>query len=127
MSVGDNIRRIRKSKDMTLEEVGNKVGLPRQTIQRYESGAIRNIPYDKLIAIAKALGCSGADFFIDETTNYTPADFYTPNNAKEIVNLIHDNATIELIKKINQLSFSNKKIVESLVDGLLDNQKEQTP
>ncbi len=124
MSVGENIRKIRKSKGLTLEQVGNKVGLPKQTIQRYESGAIRNIPYDKLIAIAKALGCSGGDFFIDEVVNYTSEDFYTPGNAKEVVNLLHDKEAMNLVKKFNKLSSANKKIVMSLVDGLIDNQKE---
>jgi repressor LexA len=59
--IGDNIRRKRKEKGLTLDDLGKQVGVSRQTIQRYESGVISNIPSDKIVKMAGALGCSPSD------------------------------------------------------------------
>ena len=44
-----------KELDMTLEEVAALVGISRQTMSRYETGIIGNIPSDKIESLAKAL------------------------------------------------------------------------
>lgn len=54
----DNLKRARLLADMTLDDVAQKVGVSRQTIQRYESGVIQNIPSDNIEKIAKALSVS---------------------------------------------------------------------
>ena len=56
----ENIKSKRLELNMTLEELANKVGISRQTIQRYESGVISNIPSDKIEKLAEALECSPA-------------------------------------------------------------------
>ena len=56
MTINDNIKRIRTERKMTLEELGKAVGVSKQTIQRYETGQITTIPYDKIILLASALG-----------------------------------------------------------------------
>ena len=53
MKINEKIRSLRKQKDMTLEDVAKRVGVSRQTIQRYESGVISNIPYDNIMLLAK--------------------------------------------------------------------------
>lgn len=45
---------------MTLEELAEKVGTSKQTIQRYESGKISNIPSDKIELLAKYLDTTPA-------------------------------------------------------------------
>lgn len=45
---------------MTLEDVAKVVGVSRQTIQKYESGIVANIPSDKIELLAKALHTSPA-------------------------------------------------------------------
>ncbi len=56
MCLNEHIKEYRKRAGMTLEEVAKLVGVSRQTIQRYESGVISNIPSDKIEKIALALG-----------------------------------------------------------------------
>ena len=53
--IGDRIRAARIKKNMTLEDVARRAGVTRQTIQKYETGIITNIPSDKIEAIAAAL------------------------------------------------------------------------
>ena len=48
MALNDRLRAARTSKGLTLDEVASKVGVSRQTIQRYESGVISNIPSDNI-------------------------------------------------------------------------------
>ena len=54
--IHENIRRLREESNLTLEEVGKRIGTTKQTIKRYESGEISNIPYDKVVLLAKCLG-----------------------------------------------------------------------
>ena len=55
MDIGTRIRARRKRLNLTLEDVANRVGISRQTMSRYETGIIGNIPSDKIEIIASAL------------------------------------------------------------------------
>jgi DNA-binding transcriptional regulator YiaG len=51
--IGDELRRVRQSLDMTLEQFGDLVGIPWQTIHHYETG--RAVPAgDRLLIIMHA-------------------------------------------------------------------------
>ena len=60
MGIGENIRLRRHMLDMTLEEVAARGGISRQTLSRYETGVISNIPADNVEALAKALDTTPA-------------------------------------------------------------------
>ena len=60
MGIGENIRLRRRMLDMTLEEVAARVGISRQTLSRYETGVISNIPADNIEALARALDTTPA-------------------------------------------------------------------
>ena len=45
----------RKQLGLTLEDVGKAVGVGRSTVQRWESGLIRNMGRDKIAALARVL------------------------------------------------------------------------
>lgn len=55
MGIGDRIKACRKACDMTLEEVAAQVKLSRQTLSRYETGVIKNIPSDVIERLALVL------------------------------------------------------------------------
>ena len=61
MALNDRLRAARTSKGLTLDEVASKVGVSRQTIQRYESGVISNIPSDNIEKLAAALDTTPAE------------------------------------------------------------------
>ena len=60
MTVGEIIHKRRKECKMTLEELGEYIGVSKQTVQRYESGVISNIPGEKIEQMARALSTSPA-------------------------------------------------------------------
>lgn len=75
MMVKDNIKNKRLQCGITLEELAQKVGVSRQTIQRYESGVISNIPADNVEKIADALQTTPAALMgWEETSGNTLAD-----------------------------------------------------
>ncbi len=51
----DRIRTQRIYLGMSFQDVANITGMSKSTLQRYETGGIRNIPLDKLETLAKAL------------------------------------------------------------------------
>ena len=61
MALKDNLKSKRTEKGLTLDEVATKVGVSRQTIQRYESGVISNIPSDNIEKLASALDTTPAE------------------------------------------------------------------
>lgn len=53
--LGETLKKLRRERGMTLEEVALAVGTSKQTVSRYEKGVISNIPPEKVEALAKAL------------------------------------------------------------------------
>lgn len=87
MSLGENIRQCRKALRLTLEEVANVVGVNRQTMSRYENGIIKNIPSDKIEALAAVLETTPAQLMGWEESDALPAGA-TPYNPTRKVPLL---------------------------------------
>ena len=56
--INEKIKEARARSGLTFEEVAARVGVSKQTIHKYETGIISNIPSDKIELLAKALGTS---------------------------------------------------------------------
>lgn len=55
MEFKDLIKKRRLDLGLTMEELGKKIGVSKATIQRYESGEIKNVRRDKIAKLADAL------------------------------------------------------------------------
>ena len=60
MEFGEKIKALRLERGMTLEQVGNLVGVGKSTVRKWESGQIANMRRDKIALLAQALGVSPA-------------------------------------------------------------------
>lgn len=58
--IGARIRLKRKENGYTLEEVAQKLGVSKQTVQRYETGVIANIPSDKIELLSELFNTTPA-------------------------------------------------------------------
>lgn len=58
MEMGEKIKTLRKQKGMTLEELGDLIGVGKSTVRKWENGMIANMRRDKIAAVAKALNVS---------------------------------------------------------------------
>lgn len=55
---GNKLKKLRLEKGMTLEELGNKVGVGKSTVRKWETGMIANMRRDKIEKLAIALDVS---------------------------------------------------------------------
>lgn len=60
MGIAKRIKQARENKKMTLLELGEIIGKSEGTVQRYESGHIKNLKSDTIEGIARALSVSPA-------------------------------------------------------------------
>ena len=58
MTVGERIRHARTQAGMTLDELAKRCGTIRQTMYKYETGIVTNIPLYRIEKIAAATGVS---------------------------------------------------------------------
>lgn len=58
MDMAQKIKFYREKRGMTLEELGNKVGVGKSTVRKWETGMIANMKRDKIAKIADALNIS---------------------------------------------------------------------
>ena len=63
MSMGTKIRELREARGMSLEDVAKLCGTTRQAIYKYENEIVTNIPYDRIILLAKALNTTPSQLF----------------------------------------------------------------
>ncbi len=61
MNAGDKIKQLRLDRGLTLEEVGQLVGVGKSTVRKWETGAIANMRRDKIAKLADALGIDPMD------------------------------------------------------------------
>ncbi len=108
MNMGQKIKMLRENKGMTLEELGNKVGVGKSTVRKWETGIIANMKRDKIAKIANAL---------DVSPSYLMGwdDNLKTGNADLIPDILSDGVLIEHIKKLRQL---NKEHQQTIYDNI---------
>ena len=118
MELGDKIKMLREQKDMTLEELGNAVGVGKSTVRKWENGMIANMRRDKIAKVAAALDVSPAYLMgWKEEPKENPALLEL---AKQM-----DPALRALQDKIGKLTIENRISVEIFVDALLAKQDKE--
>ena len=58
--LSQKIKDLRLKRGMTLEQVGDIVGVGKSTVRKWETGMIANMKRDKIALLAKALGTTPA-------------------------------------------------------------------
>lgn len=61
MTTGEKIKKYRLERDLTLEELGEKIGISKQALFKYENDIITNIPLERLKSLCIALGVDISD------------------------------------------------------------------
>lgn len=106
MTTGDRLREIRIKRGKTLDEVANAIGASATSISKYESGRIKNIPQNKLQAIAD---------YLDVSISYV-LGLDDPETASPIVLSINEQLLIEDYRK---LSAMNQETIQILCQQLI--------
>lgn len=65
-NVGNYIKQLRLSKDMTQEELGNVIGVKKAAVQKWESGMVQNLKRSTIKRLADFFEVSPAGFIDDD-------------------------------------------------------------
>lgn len=75
MTMGEIIRNRRHELGLTLQQVGDKIGVGKSTVRKWEIGYIKNVRIDNLIALSEILDIPPIEL-IGESTKLLFADKY---------------------------------------------------
>lgn len=86
MTMGETIKKLRLQKGLTLEEVGQYIGVQKSAVKKYENGVVENIPRNSIIKMAELFGvtpCYLMGFENKEVTESTVENKYSPIDEQE--------------------------------------------
>ena len=87
----------RKELGLTLEEVGQAVGVGKSTVRRWENGMIKNMGRDKIAALAKVLQMSPVDFVPGDDAKTAHPDPYADSVDIERLEALHQDPRLGLL------------------------------
>jgi transcriptional regulator with XRE-family HTH domain len=103
-----NLKKIRKARGLSQQELANKSKLKKSLISYYENNAV-NPPFDKIEIIAKVLNVTIGDLLnnknIDRTTDYNDID---PRILKKVI-------------KIQSLTLKDQKKIWDYIETIITN------
>ena len=88
--LGDKIHNKRIELGMTLEAVGQAVGVGKSTVRKWENGTIKNMKNDKILKLAKVLQLNPVELVPQETMDDMLFHRYTAEHSIAEYNRISD-------------------------------------
>jgi len=95
-TIPERIRQRRKELGLSYGELAERTGISKGTLQRYESGNIRDIPTQKLQTIAAALEVDAAILLTGETPSLRE-QYGLSGDIEEMVEAMHKNPRLKLL------------------------------
>ncbi len=94
------IKELRLKNKLTLLEVANALGVSEATAQRYESGEIRNLKYDTIVALADLFNVSPGYLMgwdTEEVPNSAQEEYYTDPEVAELAQQLKDRPELKVL------------------------------
>ena len=117
MTIGEKIKYLRKQQDITQEELATAAGTTKQTIHKYETGIISNIPASKIKAMSDKLHTTPAYLMGWEDTADTEPQTTLPRQTGE--HLFLSPIQQQIISNCQQLNETGQKKVLDFSDDLI--------
>lgn len=125
MTIGEKIKQLRESKQITQTELASVLKTTKQNIYKYETGIISNIPSDKIEIIANyfqvspayLMGWEESEWLIDPNVNNgypVKRSMYKKTKEQEILSNLstHEKAVI--------IAYHNQPEMQSAIDRILN-------
>ena len=103
-AMGNRIASARKARDLTQQDMADRLDVAQQTYAQYESG-IRRIPASMLPKLAQNLGLT-----LDELMGIGSGSRYKPGPSSKLESQI---------ERLRQLPRATQKVVMNMLDGVL--------
>ena len=102
----------RKELGLTLEEVGDAVGVGKSTVRRWENGMIKNMGRDKIAALAKVLQISPVEL--------VPLPDQTRTEDEERLEALHQDPRLGLLfDRSRKMSHEDVEFMLQMADRIL--------
>lgn len=117
MTLAEKIKSRRKELHLTQGEVAEKVGVATQTIYKYETGIVTNMPLERLERLAKALDVTAA-YLMGWTDDENSTDYKKEDATADIfIRLRTDSVFYEAVQKLHNLSPTKLQGVISMLSS----------
>ncbi len=106
MDMGTIIKQLREERGMTLEQLGDKIGVGKSTVRKWENGMIANMRRDKIGLIANALSVSPA-YLMGWEENTPAAVPVLEDREQKLLSsfaLLNDSGQEEALKRVEELT-----------------------
>lgn len=113
MCFSKRMKQSREKQGMTLAELGRKIGKTEATVQRYESGNIKNLKNDTIESIAKALNVNPAFLM----------GWVDGDNKKEDVSV---SLYQDIIENLDDLKENNAPLVNDFIEEIIKEQNNKS-
>lgn len=107
MDMGQKIYNLRIQKGLTLEELGNMVGVGKSTVRKWENGMIANMKRDKILKVSEALDTTPAYLMGWEEENADIPEEKLPE-ILDYYNSLNDLGKHEATKRVEELTYIEK-------------------
>ena len=116
----EKIKELRIKRGITLAQIADYLGTTEATAQRYESGAIKSIPYEVIEKYANIFGCKPQYIMgWDDEMEAHPVE-----TAEKHAEMLKDQDFVDLYDDYRVLDTKERTIVKSLVKSLAETEKE---
>jgi len=121
MSVmGERIKQLRKSLNMSQEELGSKIGVKKSAINKYETGDVENIPRQSIEIMCKLFSVSPSYLLgIEELEDSLAKEV----ELLEQIQNTYGKQAIDLLESFTQLNEAGKQKVMAYCDDMTEIQK----
>ena len=115
MNIGERIRKLREEKLLSQTELAKMVGITKQSLYKYESSIITNIPSSKIESIAQKLGTTPAYLMGWEDNK----EMQKKNDAVSdiILKLRSDKKFLDVCSKLSELSSDQLDAVQTMLSA----------
>ena len=118
--IGENIKNLRISKGMSQAALAEKIGETRQTLWKYESGTVTNIPVVKIEALAEALSCDPSELLGWEQEGNVEREIFMEERAPYLTR-----KEAEMLENFQSLNRENKDKMLLEIKALLEKQQSE--
>lgn len=108
MPIGDRIRHYRELAGLTMEELAKKTGVQKSAINKYEKGIVTNIPINRVVLIADALGVEPVAL----------TDWERPNGSADTTSYEKKKALIDRVLRMDPEQLDKLSRLLDIVEGL---------
>lgn len=119
MKVCERIQKLRMSKGLTQKELGDLLGVTKETIKKYENGQIRNLKADTIKKLTDYFGVPPVNFIYD--SNEIPN--YSKPAIESFLYTYFGEDTAMILKNINLLNEDGIRKVIEYVNDIVEIQK----